>query len=213
MNTIRFQDRREAGRLLAQKLIAYRGKDGVVFALPRGGVVLGYEVARLLQMPLDLLIPRKVGYPGNPEYGICAVTEDGHLVCNEEVAGTVDPQWLKEAIEKEQGEARRRRELYVGTRKPVAVLHRTAIIVDDGIATGLTMRAALLEVRDRHPARLVVAIPVVPPDIASELRTVVDELVALDIPSGYLGSVGAYYVSFPPTEDTEVLELLRLSTT
>ena len=209
MDAIYFQDRQEAGRLLAQQLMKYRGQAGVVYALPRGGVVLGAEIARALDMPLDLLIPRKVGYPGNPEYAVCAVTEDGYQVCNQAIAATLDPAWLEAEIEKEQQEAKRRRETYLAGREAVNAAGKVAIIVDDGIATGLTMQAAVLQVKDRRPLKAVVAVPVVPPEAAILLSPQVDELVVLDIPPVYLGAVGAYYQEFPPVADEEVISLLQ----
>ena len=206
---MRFRNRTDAGKKLALALKHYRNQDGVVYALPRGGVVLGAEVAQALRLPLDLIIPRKVGHPMSPEYAICAVVESGEKVCNEWEVARVDPQWFQREVAAQQLEARRRRELYLKDRAPVPVAGRTAIIVDDGIATGLTMEAAIREARRRRPGRIVVAIPVVPGDTAARLRRQVDELVALDIPEYYLGAVGAYYDEFPQITDAEVIALLE----
>ncbi len=204
---MRFSDRRDAGRRLAAALDKYRGEAGVVYALPRGGVPLGVEIARRLGMPLDLLVPRKIGHPGNPEYAICAVPENGERVCNPAEQARVSAQWLDQAEARERAEARRRRERYrAGESPPVA--GSTAIIVDDGIATGLTMRAAIRDARARDPARVVVAIPVAPADTAQTLEHEVDELVALDIPVHYLGAVGAYYDDFDQVSDSEVVDML-----
>jgi predicted phosphoribosyltransferase len=176
-----FLNREDAGRQLAAALAAYRGAQAVVFALPRGGVVLGAVVARSLGLPLDVLTPRKVGHPLNPEYAICAVSGSGKVVCNEDERAAVDPHWLDAEVERQRAESTRRHALYGAGTGPLDA--RTAILVDDGIATGLTMRAAIREVRHRRPARVVVAIPVIPPQTAETLRQEADEVVALEIPT------------------------------
>ncbi|MFN2381815.1 MAG: phosphoribosyltransferase [Guyparkeria sp.] len=205
---MRFVDRGEAGRLLARELERFRGQPGVVYALPRGGVPLGVEVARHLDMPLDVLIPRKIGHPMQPEYAICAVPERGERVCNPREEATIDPNWLADAESRERVEASRRRALY-GRADAPSVAGKLAIIVDDGIATGLTMRAAIRDADARDPARVVVAIPVVPASTATVLQTEADELVALEIADHYLGAVGAYYDSFPQVSDHEVIAMLE----
>ena len=207
---MRFANRQEAGRQLAEALDEFRGQAGVVYALPRGGVPLGQEVARRLGMPLDILIPRKIGHPMQPEYAICAVPEHGQRVCNPREEASVDPQWLAEAEADERAEARRRRSLY-GRADAPSVAGKLAIIVDDGIATGLTMRAAIRDADAREPSRVVVAIPVVPSSTAATLETEADALVALEITDHYLGAVGAYYDSFPQVSDQEVIAMLEQS--
>jgi putative phosphoribosyl transferase len=206
---MRFRDRADAGKKLAQALKKYQGQNGVVYALPRGGVVLGAEVARALNMPLDLLIPRKIGHPLQPEYAIGAVVESGEMVSNQREVARVDPQWFRQEVEAERQEARRRRELYLGGRQPVPVEGRTAIIVDDGIATGLTMEVSIREARRLRPAHLVVAVPVAPSDTVERMSREVDEFVVLDRSPYYLGAVGAYYDSFYQVSDEEVVALLR----
>src|SRR3970040_1184740 len=166
---MRFRDRADAGEQLAQALKKYQRQDGVVYALPRGGVVLGAIVARALRMPLDLLIPRKIGHPLQPEYAICAVVESGEMECNQREVARVDPQWFRQEGGSERNEARRRRELYLGGREPAPVEGKTAIIVDDGIATGLTMEVSIRDARQRRPAQLVVAVPVAPPATVGRL--------------------------------------------
>ncbi len=208
---MRFTDRDEAGRQLAEALERFRGQPGVVYALPRGGVPLGLEVARYLDMPLDVLIPRKIGHPMQPEYAICAVPEHGERVCNPREEAAVDPVWLKDAESRERVEASRRRALY-GRADAPTVAGKLAIIVDDGIATGLTMRAAIRDADGRDPARVVVAIPVVPSSTAAMLDTEADELVALEITDQYLGAVGAYYDRFPQVTDQEVISMLQQAT-
>ena len=206
---MRFRNRTEAGQELARALDEYRDDDAVVYALPRGGVVLGAVVAQALHVPLDVVIARKIGHPTNPEYGICAISESGHLVCNEAERAAVDPQWFAQAIDRERQEAARRRERYLGGRPPMSVEGKVVIIVDDGIATGLTMFAAIEEVRGRHPRKIVVAIPIIPLDTFARLRQQVDQVVALEAPEFFLGAVGAYYDDFTQVSDDEVVRLLR----
>ncbi|KDR96633.1 Predicted phosphoribosyltransferase [Peptoclostridium litorale DSM 5388] len=204
-----FKDRKEAGIKLAQSLEKYQGDEAIVFALPRGGVVLGVEIANKLGVPLDLIITKKIGHPMNEEYAICAIAEEGDPVCNEAEIKRVNPEWFQRSIQNGRREIKRRREKYLGDTKRQTLEGKTAIIVDDGIATGLTMMAAIDEVKSRHPKRLVVAIPVVPYDTAQKLNDRVDELVALDIDSYYLGAVGAYYGDFRQVEDREVISILK----
>lgn len=204
-----FRNREEAGKRLAARLAdRYLGREGVVYALPRGGVPLGIEVARQLQMPVDLVIPRKIGHPGNPEYALCAVTESGDLVCNESELPMVSEDWLAEQVKMEVAEARRRRQRYLADRKPQPVTGKLAILVDDGIATGLTMRAAIRDILKRQPAHVVVAVPVIPADTHELLLQEVDDVVAVLVEPRYLGSVGSYYRDFPQLQDDEVVALL-----
>ena len=205
-----FQDRSDAGKKLAEALIAYRGHDVVVYALPRGGVVLGVEVARTLKAPLDLIVVRKIGHPLQPEYAIGAVAEDGYLLVNpDEIAG-LDRLWFDRAAGAELEEARRRRKVFLQGRGPIAVKQKIAIIVDDGLATGLTMFAAIHEIRKRHPQKLVVAVPVAAYETAEKLRSVVDDLVVLHIPQ-WMGAIGAFYERFDQVSDDEVVALMNLA--
>ena len=208
---MRFKDRVEAGQKLAEKLTKYRGENTVILALPRGGAVLGAEIAKALEAPLDLVIPRKIGHPQNPEYAVAAVTEGGELVANDAEVSSLDPEWFKGDVQKEIAEAKRRRQTYLQGKNQAQLRGKTVIIVDDGVATGLTMRAAIKDVRARDPERIVVAVPVTPKDTAGILQREADELVALDIPTMYLGAVGAYYQEFTQVEDGEVIEILEVS--
>ena len=201
-----FKDRKEAGEKLAEKLRALKDEDMVIYALPRGGVVLGKVIAKALGQPLDLLVVRKVGHPTDPEYAVGAVAEDGHTVFSEEGKGPAKE--LKESIEKERKEAERRRKVYTED-KTISALGKTAVIVDDGIATGLTMELAISEILHQKPKKVIVAIPVVPSDTAEKLKKEIDELVAIDIDKNYLGAVGAYYEFFPQLTDEEVINLLK----
>lgn len=204
-----FRDRKDAGIKLANALERYVGQDVIIFALPRGGVPLGFEIARKLDAPLDLIITKKIGHPMNAEYAICALAEDGSPVCNAAEVSHVDPGWLKEETKRVRREIKRRREKYMGEITTHPVAGKTAIIVDDGIATGLTMIAAIEEIKSRKPKRLVVAIPVTPYDTAQRLKSMVDDLVSLDVDEHYLGAVGAYYEDFSQVEDSEVISLLK----
>ncbi len=209
---MRFRNRTHAGKKLAQALSKYNNEDGIVYALPRGGVPLGVEVAKALHMPLDLIIPRKIGHPSNSEYAICAVCESGALVCNEMEVSQVDEQWFQRQVQIEQDEARRRRCNYLRHRESLPLKGKMAIIVDDGIATGLTMEAAILDAKQLQPDRVVVAVPVVPQDTLDRLRSEVDDFVTLDTPEMYLGSVGAYYDDFAQVSDEEVVSMLQVPT-
>ena len=202
-----FYDRAEAGRLLAERLKKYQ-KDGVAAAIPRGGVVLGAEIARLLEIPLELVLVRKIGHPSNPEYAICAVSEAGEK-CNELETSIVDKSWLEERKKEERKEIARRKEIYLKGRSSVNMEGKTVILVDDGIATGLTYLTAVDELRKRKPAKIVAALPVMPAEFEETLKKAVDEVVCLLIDKNYLGAVGAYYSQFPQVTDEEVIEMMK----
>lgn len=205
-----FRNRTDAGQRLAQTLQQkYAGVDGVIFPLPRGGVPLGIEIARTLRLPLDLIIPRKIGHPLSAEYAICAVSESGDLVCNERERARIDDQWLKSRVEEERLESKRRRKAYLAGRDSLPIKGKTAILVDDGIATGLTMRAAITDARQRHAQRIVVAVPVMPADTVKQLQQEVDDVVALSVDPHYLGAVGAYYDDFRQLSDEEVIAMMK----
>ena len=204
-----FKNREEAGVLLAEKLAKYRGQGTLILALPRGGVVLGAEIAKALDAELDLVIAKKIGHPFDPEYAVCAIAEGGEAYCNEEEKKQLDPAWLEEATVRARAEIARRRKRYLGNRPMSVVKGRTVIIVDDGIATGLTMFAAIEEVRKFQPLKLIAAIPVTPGDTARKLEKIVDELNSLKVDEAYLGYVGAYYDDFTQVEDDEVVALLK----
>lgn len=204
-----FKDRSEAGEELATKLEKYQNQDVVVYALPRGGVVLGVEIAKKLHAPLDLVITRKIGHPLNPEYALCATSENAHMVCNEEEVAGIDKKWFEAEVQKERQEAKRRREAYFKGRKPIPAKGKIAIIVDDGVATGLTMFTAILEIKHQETKKVVVAVPVAPKETADQIKSKVDEFVALEIPEVFLGAIGSYYQSFPQVSDEEVIKLMR----
>ncbi|MBI4657329.1 MAG: phosphoribosyl transferase [Verrucomicrobia bacterium] len=204
-----FKDRADAGRKLAQALVSYKGQDAIVYALPRGGVVLGAEIARVLDAPLDLIVVRKVGHPHSPEYAIAAVAEDGHAVVNRLEVNSIDKKWFDERVRVEQQEARRRRELYTRGRDPIPAKDKVAIIVDDGLATGLTMFAAIQEIRHFLPKKVVVAVPVAPPRTVQELKRIVDDVIALYVTDDF-GAIGSFYLHFAQVSDEEVIDLLKL---
>jgi predicted phosphoribosyltransferase len=206
---MRFPDRQEAGRLLAEALEPYRGRTPVIYALPRGGVVLGVEIARRLAAPLEIIVVRKVGHPDQPEYAVAAVAEDGCRVGREADLAGLPAGWLDAAVARERAEARRRRLLYAPGGLQAKVDGRTAILVDDGLATGLTMECAIAEVRHRHPATIVVAAPVAPEETVRRLAHLADAVVVLHLPKRFIGSVGAYYDDFEPVTDDTVVALLR----
>ena len=206
-----FTNRREGGRKLAPHLLHYRCEHPVVLGLPRGGVPVAYEVAAALDAPLDVIVVRKLGAPGQPELGIGAVVDGDHpqSVLNEDVIRMigVSAEFMKREIALELQEVRRRQELYRSGRPAEPITGRTAILVDDGIATGGSVRAAIRGLWRLNPRRLVLAVPVAPRDTVESLRSEVDDLVCLSTPA-FFQSVGQFYEDFRQTSDEEVIEFL-----
>ena len=206
-----FKDRSEAGRLLARRLQALEGEDCVVLALPRGGVPVGYELALALHAPLDVIVARKLGAPGDPELALGAVVggERVEAVFNEELIGAlgVGRDYLDAELGRQTGEILRREKAFRGGRPPAALAGRTAVVVDDGVATGASVRAALRVVRRRGAKRVILAVPVAPQQAAAELSAEADEVVVLLKPEPFV-SVGLHYEDFSQTSDEEVLRLL-----
>ena len=204
-----FRDREEAGEQLGDMLAHYRGQNAVVLALPRGGVVLGRVVAHHLHLPLDIVVTRKIGHPTSPEYAIGAVDEQGAIILNDAEAKTIDQAWLKEEVLRQQLEAQRRSNLYRKGKNLINLVRKVAIIVDDGIATGLTMRLAVRSVKIREPSKIVVAVPVAPAGSLRALRSEgADEVIVLEQPDEFLGAVGAHFEEFPQVDDAEVMRLM-----
>lgn len=208
----RFPDRETAGELLAERLRGRRWPaPPVVLALPRGGVPVAAPVARALGAPLDLVLVRKIGVPWQPELAVAAVVDgaEPQLVVDEDVraATGIGRDEIAQAARRELAEIERRRQVYLGGRASVPVEGRTAIVVDDGIATGTSVRAALKALRARRPAALVLAVPVAPPEAIAQLEDEVDELVCLSQPVPF-HAIGLHYVDFHQLEDAEVLALL-----
>lgn len=204
-----FKDRIEAGKKLADALKTYkRARGTIVLGLPRGGVLVAAEVARILELPLDIVVPRKIGAEGNPEYAIGAITETGAVVWNEIEQRQADPEYLQKVIAQERAEAERRLTVYRGKREKRAVKGKIVILVDDGVATGLTMRAAIKFLREEEPSKIIVAVPHGAADSIFKLKEEADEVVALYAPNFY-GAVGAFYESFSQVSDEEVVEALK----
>jgi len=206
-----FATRREAGEKLAAKLTAYANRpDVLVLALPRGGVPVGYEVARALHAPLDVFIVRKLGVPGHEELAMGAIASGGVRVVNQELTRAMAiPASVIDAIgHREEQELQRRERLYRGDRPPPNVGGRTVILVDDGLATGSTMRAAALALGKMQPAKLIVAVPVGAPETCDEFRQAVDEVICAVTPHWFT-AVGSSYADFAQTSDAEVRELLQ----
>jgi putative phosphoribosyl transferase len=208
------KDRKQAGIQLAAELLRFKEQDPVVLALPRGGVPVGFEVAKALGAPLDLILVRKIGAPFQPELAVAAVVdgERMELVINEDVLAALDlsEEDIRKQAKQEVEEIERRQRLYLGGRERVRVRGRTVLVVDDGIATGATMRASLRAVRRREPSRLVLAVPVAPAETVDQLRREVDEVVCLAMPSPF-GAIGQFYVDFRQVGDDEVRDLLDRS--
>lgn len=203
-----FPDRRHAGRALAEKLMHYAGNTNLlVLALPRGGVPVGFEVAHALQAPLDVFVVRKLGFPGHEEYAMGAIASGGVRVMSPMPGFSVSPEAVAEVVAREQAELVRREQLYRGQRPAMSLNGRTVIVVDDGLATGATMRAALLAIRQQLPARLVVAAPVGAEDTCRALQSEADEVVCAAMPQPFR-AVGLWYKDFPQTSDDEVIALL-----
>jgi putative phosphoribosyl transferase len=205
-----FRDRVEAGRLLAERLESFRGEDVLVLGIPRGGVPVAAEVARDLDGELDVIVARKLGAPYQEELAIGAVTANGGRFLNEELIGEIgiSPAYLEAVTAEERAEAAAREARFRGHRPPPRVKGRTVILVDDGLATGATMRAAVRSIRHQRPARLVVAVPVGSPEACATLRREADEVVCLDEPAFFF-AVGQFYANFEQTQDEEVQALLR----
>ena len=206
-----FADRRDAGRRLAAALADYRGRDPVILALPRGGVPVGFEIAKALQAPLDFLLVRKIGAPGQPELGLGAIVDgiEPEIVLNQSVVDAVAPLsgYIEAETERQLAEIERRRWRYTGDRPPPEPFGRAVIVVDDGIATGGTVRAALRGLARSRPACLALAVPVAPADSLAELKSECDDVVCLATPEPFY-AVAQHYRDFIQTEDDEVVRLL-----
>ena len=207
---MRFRDRADAGRQLAALLHEYaQRQDVIVLALPRGGVPVAFEVARALRAPLDVFLVRKLGVPGHPELAMGAIASGGVRVLSDEILGqlAISPSEVEAVTARERLELERRDRMYRGDRQSIPLSGRTIILVDDGLATGATMEAAIRAVRESHPARVVVAAPVGAVDTCRRLSTFADEVVCAATPEPFQ-AVGLWYERFDQTSDEEVIELL-----
>jgi putative phosphoribosyl transferase len=203
-----FLDRHDAGIQLASALSEYRGSsDVVVIGIPRGGVVVASEVAMSLGAPLEVVIIKKLGYPGNPELALGAASQDAYFL-NEDLASTVPKSYIDEEIKVKQREARERVSTLRGGHKPIDVAGKVAIVVDDGIATGASMMMAVKVLRSMKPSSIVIGVPVAPPDSVRELKQVADEVVTVMQPRDFF-AIGQFYSDFTQVSDTETKELLN----
>ncbi|MBI2433293.1 MAG: phosphoribosyltransferase [Candidatus Hydrogenedentes bacterium] len=207
-----FKDRVDAGRMLARRLRQYEDAHPAVLALPRGGVVVGYQVAEELDAPLDIIVARKLGAPSQPELAIGAVVDGDapQTVLNEEIVRDfrISKEQLEAIVARELAEVERRQKTYRKGRPPTPIEGRTVIVVDDGIATGASVRAALRGLRRKPIGKLVLAVPVAPQSTVREMQSEVDDLVCVHAPLQF-GAVGAFYKDFDQTTDEEVIELLE----
>jgi len=209
-----FRDRVEAGELLAEGLDRYRDRDDViVLALPRGGVPVAAEIARRLHVPFDVFVVRKLGVPGHEELAMGAIATGGVRLVNDDVVVPlgIPPNVIDSVARNEQIELARREQLYRGSRAPIGLAGKTVILVDDGLATGSTMRAAVMAVRQQQPARVIVAVPVGAPQTCAGLSREADDVVCVRMPDPFV-AVGLWYRDFTPTSDAEVRALLGETT-
>ncbi|WP_136718571.1 phosphoribosyltransferase [Halorientalis salina] len=210
--TRQFTDREDAGEQLAGALQDQEVAADIVLAIPRGGLPLGRAVADALDVPLDIVVAKKIGAPGNPEYAIGAVASDGSVWRNPEAMGDrgIDEDYFEEQRRTEAENAREKAERYRGEQPEPDLRDRTVVVVDDGVATGSTMRACLRKLQDAAGARIVVAVPVGPPDTIDDLNAMVEEVVCLETPSRFMG-VGQFYEHFEQVSDEEAMEYLESS--
>lgn len=208
-----FKDRSDAGRQLVPLLQSYKNQENViVLGLARGGIVTAYEVAKELNLPLGVMVVRKVGAPGNEELALGAVTEKGEGIFNDHLISmlSVSQDYLKRQIEKEKQLAKARLELYLGNRPAPSVKGKTVILVDDGVATGASVRVAIQSLRGQGSKKIVLAVPVAAPDSLQKIKKEVDEVICLQSPS-YFEAVGSFYQKFDQTSDEEIMRLLSSS--
>ena len=206
-----YKDRKDAGKQLAEQLAHYRDKtDVIVLGLPRGGVTVAREIAGTLNCPLDILIVRKIGFPGRPELAVGAVSETGTVVFNEDIVSVygVNSEYLERETARQKEEIARRIDLYRKGKGIPFLAGKTVILVDDGVATGATIKAAISTLTEERIERLVVALPVASQDAEQEIAIMVDELICLQAPAGFM-AVGNYYHDFTQVEDEDVLAMLK----
>jgi len=207
-----FKDRQDAGRQLAEKLMKFKDETPIIIALPRGGVVTGYEVSKMLNAPLDVLISRKIGAPFQPELGIGAIAPNNVRTLNLEAIKFlgISKDQIEEIIKRETIEMQRRLKLYRKNSPDLNLNEKTVILVDDGLATGVTAEAAIMSIRQMTPEKIIFAVPVSPPDTADKFREEVDEFICLHEPDDFY-AVSAYYDDFSQVTDEEVILLLNLA--
>jgi len=207
-----FKNRRDAGEKLAEKLKKYKGTDAIILAIPRGGVAVGASIAKKLELPLDLIIPRKLPIPDNPEMGFGAILGDGTVLLNDEVVEgyNISEEQIKKVSEKVLAEVKRREKKYRGKQGFPEIQDKTVIVVDDGLVTGFTVLAAIKAIKKYQPKKIIVAAPVSPESAVEKIKPKVDELICLYVQKGYSSfAVASFYEDFHDLSDEEVIEILR----
>lgn len=205
-----FKNRQEAGKLLSHKLIPYKTKpDALILGLPRGGVIVAFEVAQALELPLDIICPQKIGAPFNAELALGAITDTGEGFFNRELIDELElpKEYLEESIMRAKNEAREKLQRYRKKKEPIELKDKIVIICDDGLATGATMKASILSVKNKQAKKIVVAVPVGPMDTLNEIHKMADEVICLHSPALFYG-VGEFYSDFSQTSDQQVLDCL-----
>lgn len=202
-----FKDRVDAGNQLAEKLIIERPENTVILALPRGGIPLGIEISKKYSLPFDVIHAKKLVHPLQTEFAIGAVAEKGDPILNNEVA--VEQKWIDQEITRVREEINRRRKLYDDFFNQKVLEGKDIIIVDDGIATGMTMFAAIEAVKNQNPRKIIIAVPIIPKGTYHRLKTLVDQIAYVEIPIQFLGAVGAYYQQFPQVSDKEIQTMIK----
>ncbi|MGZ4056794.1 MAG: phosphoribosyltransferase [Bacteroidia bacterium] len=201
-----FKDRYEAAMLLAKKLEKYKNKEGIILAVPRGGVPIGYVIAKELGFPLEIVLSKKIGHPRNPEYAIGSVTLHGAVVSDNVMDVSID--YIQKEADRILLNLKEKFKLYMGNRRPADLKNKTVIIVDDGIATGNTILATIDSIKKSNPDKIVVAVPVAPPATVRKLANVVDEVICLLTPTNFMG-VGEFYSNFSEVSDEEAIQFLE----
>ncbi len=206
-----FKNRLEAGQKLAEKLIKYKDQKNIlVIGLPRGGLILAQEIAKKINSPLDIVVPRKIGAPNNPEFAIGAITEEGEPFLNEDIIDyyKISKEYIAQEIAQEKKEAQRRLKVYRGEKEAISYKDKIIILVDDGIATGSTMLAALAFLKKKKVKKIIVAVPVLARDTIKIIEKEVEELIYLEAPL-FFGAIGAFYKEFDQTTDQEVIAIMK----
>lgn len=203
-----FKDREQAGRQLAEKLQKYKGKDTLILAIPRGGLVIGFALAKSLGAPLDIIVTKKIGYPGDPEYAIGAVGPNKAVIVNEDAAKDVPKDYIDEQVKEISAAINEKYRKYKGKVEIPNLKDKIVILTDDGVATGSTIKVSIELIKQQNPKKIVVAIPVGPPETIHEIAQQVDEIICLEQPTSFF-AIGAFYDNFPQVEDEEAITYLK----
>jgi len=203
-----FKDREQAGRQLAEQLQKYKGKDTIILAIPRGGLVIGFALAKALGAPLDIIVTKKIGYPGDPEYAIGAVGPNKAVIVNEDAAKDVPKDYIDEQVKEISAAINEKYSKYKGKVEIPNLKDKIVILTDDGVATGSTIKVSIELIKQQQPKKIVVAIPVGPPETIHEIAQQVDEIICLEQPAEFF-AIGAFYDVFPQVEDEEAITYLK----